>query len=257
MTITTILFMFFIYCMIGWVWESTYESILNKKILNRGFLNGPYIPIYGFGGIAILLFLQRFQSENFWSLQTLKIYIIGAVGATLMEYITSYVLEKVLKARWWDYSNYPLNINGRICLIATIFWGIVAVLAINVINPGLMNFHNSLSHDTVLIFVTVMSTLFVVDIGITINSILDLKKRLSLLLALEKDKVTQAFTGSKEMLSKYRSKLSDLESPFVKRLIAAFPKLKFTSEPIQKVFDRVKSLKNKKEKTEESGKESE
>lgn len=236
-----IICLFFVYCMMGWVWESCYESFLNKKLLNRGFLNGPYIPIYGFGGTFILVVLQRFQAPLL-SLASVKIYIIGAIGATILEYITSYVLEKVLKARWWDYSDYPLNLNGRICLIATLFWGLVAVLAINVLNPFLVKKYMAMPHDTVLIFASVMCTLFVVDLGVTINSILDLQSRLQLMMTIEAEKMIEIVSGTTGNFSKYKNKFLNLGNPFTKRIIESFPKLRFTSSQMQKAFMKIKSL---------------
>lgn len=246
MDILTILFMFFIYCFIGWVWESTYESILNKKLLNRGFLNGPYIPLYGFGGLFILLFLQQFQTP-FKDVMTIKIYFIGAIGATILEYVTSYALEKILKARWWDYSEYPLNINGRICLIATIFWGVVAVVAIDFLNPFLLRFYQGLSHDSVLIFVTAMCTLFILDLAVTINSILDLRNRMQLIISLEKDKLADSFTEKLGELSRYKERLALIGNPFTRRILRSFPKLKFSSEPLQRTFMKIKNFRNRKE----------
>lgn len=246
MDLLTILFMFFVYCLIGWVWESIYESILNKKILNRGFLNGPYIPLYGFGGLIILLFLQRFQTP-FMNIMTVKIYFIGAIGATVLEYVTSYVLEKILKARWWDYSEYPLNLNGRICLIATVFWGVVAVAAIDFINPFLLKFYSGLSHDTVLIYVTAMCTLFILDLVVTINSILDLRNRMQLLISLEKDKITDSFAEKIGELGKYKEKLSLIGNPFTRRILRSFPKLKFSSDVLQKTFVKIKNFRMKKD----------
>lgn len=230
--------------MIGWVWESIYESILNKKILNRGFLNGPYIPIYGFGGTAILVFLQRFQAPIL-SGRTAAIFLIGAVGASTLEYLTSYVLEKCLNARWWDYSNYPLNVNGRICLIATVFWGVVAVVAIDLLNPWLLKTYAKFSHDSVLIFVSVMSTLILVDLGITINSLLDLRKRLQLLVSMETDKISELFADRGQLLIKYKEKLENFSNPFTKRIVNAFPKLKFNSDKAQEIFIRIKEFRKK------------
>ena len=244
MNFLMVLFLYFIYCMIGWVWETTYESIRGKKFVNRGFLNGPYIPIYGFGGVAILLFLQRFEAPLL-SFRTVQIYFAGTIGATIMEYVTSYVLEKVLKARWWDYSDYRFNLNGRICLIASIFWGVVAVAAIDIINPFLQGFYAGLSHDAVLIFVSVMSTLFVVDIAVTVNSILDLQNRLQLLLVLEKDRVSEAFGDRFKGLEKYRERLTAIGNPFTKRILTSFPNMKFTSETVQTVFNKLKKLRRK------------
>ena len=168
--LVTIACMFFLYCQIGWVWECIYESILNKKLLNRGFLHGPYIPIYGIGGMIILLGFQRFQTP-LWSTKTIWIYVIGALGATLLEYVTSVFLEKKLNARWWDYSNYPLNFQGRICLIATLFWGVVAVVAIDILNPFLAEAATHIPLIFMILYAGIMAILMIIDAIITIHSV--------------------------------------------------------------------------------------
>lgn len=245
-----IIYVFFAYSMLGWVWESIYESILNRKILNRGFFNGPYIPLYGFGGVGCFVVLQRFQAP-LKSPETLKIYIIGAVGATVLEYVTSYVLEKTLKARWWDYTNYPLNINGRICLIATVFWGAVAIGAIDYLNPFLFKVKEQFSHDSLLIVLTFLVTTFFYDFCITINSILDLQKKIQLIISMEKDNVFEAFAEKKEAFAKYRDRFMEIQNPFITRIIRNFPNLRFVSKNVQGVFTKIKEhLPHKKDKDE-------
>ena len=246
MSIKLLLFLFFVYCLIGWVWESTYESIRNKKILNRGFLNGPYIPIYGCGGMIIFLTMQRFQAP-FFSITTLAAYFIGAIGLTLIEYLTSFVLEKILKARWWDYSDYPLNINGRICLIASVFWGFVTLFGIDLLNPFLIRLYDNIPRDVSLVYVSVMCTLFILDIAVTIDSIIDLKNRIQMMLSMEKEKVVDAFSGSAEFIKTQGRRLSKIGNPFTKRIITSFPNLKFNSEKVQGVFVRFKKMMNRKD----------
>ena len=246
MSLKLLLFLFFVFCLIGWVWESIYESIRNKKLLNRGFLNGPYIPIYGCGGMLIFLTMQRFQAP-FLSMKTLAAYFIGAIGLTLIEYLTSYILEKILKARWWDYSDYPLNINGRICLIASVFWGLVTLFGIDILNPFLLNLYEKIPADVSLVYVSVMCTLFILDIFVTIDSIIDLKNRMQLLLTMEKDKVLDVFSGGADFIKAQGKRISKIGNPFTKRIIDSFPNLKFNSEKVQKVFLKIKGIMNRKD----------
>ncbi len=246
MSLKLLLFLFFVFCLIGWVWESIYESIRNKKLLNRGFLNGPYIPIYGCGGMLIFLTMQRFQAP-FLSMKTLAAYFIGAIGLTIIEYLTSYILEKILKARWWDYSDYPLNINGRICLIASVFWGLVTLFGIDILNPFLLNLYEKIPADVSLVYVSVMCTLFILDIFVTIDSIIDLKNRMQLLLTMEKDKVLDVFSGGADFIKAQGKRISKIGNPFTKRIIDSFPNLKFNSEKVQKVFLKIKGIMNRKD----------
>ena len=230
--------LFFVYSFMGWVWESIYESVLNRKILNRGFLIGPYIPIYGFAGLIYYIIFQRFKSEVFFSYNTLYIFIGGMVIATIAEYITSYVLEKFLNARWWDYSDYPLNLNGRICLIASVFWGIVTVLVINLVNPKLTILLNSVDHDIKLVYASSMTTMFIIDLVVTINSILDLHNKLRLIISLENLK-TVDIKGS---LGAYKDKIYKLANPFTKRIVDSFPEMRFHSEKMQSALSKLKSI---------------
>ena len=102
--------LFIIFCVAGWIWECVYMSILDKNLVNRGFLTGPYIPIYGFGGLLVQTAFGQW-SNGFLTFNTLKIYLVGALSATILEYIVSYILELAFNARWWDYSNYKFNLK--------------------------------------------------------------------------------------------------------------------------------------------------
>ena len=109
-TVETYFLWLMIYSIIGWIYESTLCSITNKKLINRGFLNGPYCPIYGSGAILVILILGRIKNP-------VLLFFLGALVTCSLEYLTSYVMEKLFHARWWDYSQRKFNINGRVCLI--------------------------------------------------------------------------------------------------------------------------------------------
>ena len=119
---------FFLYSIMGWVYESLLCSVKAGKFVNRGFLKGCYCPIYGCGAILDLLFLGKIENP-------VGLFLLGAVLACTIEYFTSYLLEKFFKMRWWDYSYMKFNINGRICLIGAIVFGILSVLLIMIIHP--------------------------------------------------------------------------------------------------------------------------
>lgn len=242
--------MFFIFCLFGWIWESLYMSIREGRATNRGFLNGPYIPIYGFGGIAIFLVFQRYASA-FISHESIKIYFYGLIFATILEYITSFLMEKIFKARWWDYSNEFMNLNGRICLISSLFWGFLSVLFVQIINPFLLTRINGFSHDMRLIIVTAMSTTMIIDIGVTINSIVSLQQKVSAVLKFDEkfemlknklNDLSEATEEHKKALLESKNKLYSISNPFTKRLISAFPDLRFSSEKRQKAFEKIKEI---------------
>lgn len=115
------LMFFYTYCLFGWCFESTYVSLKNRKPVNRGFLNGPFIPIYGFGAISVLFTALPFRENPIW------VYIVGALTATVLEYVTGVVMEAVFKVRYWDYSKQKFNFQGHICLSSTIAWGFLSL----------------------------------------------------------------------------------------------------------------------------------
>ena len=112
---------FIIFSILGYISEVIYCYILDKKIVNRGFLHGPYCPIYGFGALASIYFLNKYYNDP------LIIFTLGMLLFSVIEYISSYLMEKLFNDKWWDYSNYFLNINGRICLYFGIFWGVLGI----------------------------------------------------------------------------------------------------------------------------------
>ncbi len=126
-----IFFYFVFYSVLGWVYETVLCSLEEKKAVNRGFLCGPYCPIYGAGAVLFLLLLGREQSP-------ILIFVLGAAVACALEYLTSFIMEKAYGQRWWDYSERFLNLNGRICLAGAIVFGLFAVLLIKFIHPAVI-----------------------------------------------------------------------------------------------------------------------
>lgn len=117
---------FYIYCLIGWIWESTYVSVCTRKLVNRGFLKGPFLPIYGSGAICILIVTIPFRG-SVWQMA-----LVGMAAATLLEYVTGAVMERLFRVRYWDYTGKFLNVNGYICLSSTLCWGVMTVLLVKV-----------------------------------------------------------------------------------------------------------------------------
>lgn len=127
--IFNLLVYFIIYSIAGWVLESVYRSFCEKKLINTGFLYGPFCPIYGIGAIIMFLFLRRFQGHF------LVLFLISFFILSIWEYSVGVLLEKIFKTRYWDYSNHKINIKGRVCLFNSICWGILGVLFIMYIHP--------------------------------------------------------------------------------------------------------------------------
>ena len=119
---------FFIYSFLGWLMETILCSINERRFVNRGFLNGPICPIYGVGLSLIFIFLipVRDRIENIF-VEVVVIFLCGTMLATIVEYLVSWLMEKLFHARWWDYSDYKYNINGRVALVISMAWGFLSV----------------------------------------------------------------------------------------------------------------------------------
>ncbi len=122
---------FFIYCFAGWICEELYCAMLDKHFTNRGFLRGPYLPIYGSGAMAIVYVVNPIFSNP------ILIFIFGLVVCSIIEYIGSFILEKAFKIKLWDYSKHFANINGRVCLLNSTLFGLLGIVVVYVIHPFL------------------------------------------------------------------------------------------------------------------------
>lgn len=121
-TLYEYLLWFLVYSILGWVVESTYMSICNKKITNRGFIHGPICPIYGFGGTIVHIAVHSFIGNYVY------MFIAGSLLATMFEFITAHIMIKIFGYVWWDYSNKPLNYRGIVCLESSIAWGFYTII---------------------------------------------------------------------------------------------------------------------------------
>ena len=134
-------FLFLIYSITGWLIEVIGGLIQNKKFVNRGFMIGPYCPIYGIGGVLITILLQDYVNNPF------VLFCVAIVICGVLEYLTSYIMEKVFKARWWDYSKKKFNINGRVCLETIIPFGLLGCFIMYVSNPFIENLLNKVPQN--------------------------------------------------------------------------------------------------------------
>lgn len=162
---------FFFYCVGGWVVESTYCSVAERHFINRGFLNGPYLPIYGCGGIASALLLSRIGSP-------LGVFLTGGALSCLLEYVTSYVMERMYHARWWDYSDKPLNLQGRIWAGGFLQFGCCCLLVTYVSQPPLAVAVASLSGTQLAALSCLSATLMLSDLVVTHVGIAGLRAKM-------------------------------------------------------------------------------
>ena len=169
---------FIVYAFLGWVCEDIYCGIGKRKFINRGFLYGPYCPIYGFGALLVIYPLLMVSKHP------IVVFIFGMVLTSILEYITSFVMEKLFATRWWDYSTYPFNINGRICLQNSLLFGLMALVVVYGLHPIVSRFVARIPLGFLVIFLIMFTIFFVIDI---VNTVIVLLRRKKVFLKLKED----------------------------------------------------------------------
>ena len=210
MSITELFLLFITYAFLGWIVEMFDNYFERNKIVNRGFLIGPYCPIYGVGGLIVTLFLTKYKESIFVT------FGMSVILFAILEYTTSYLMEKIFKARWWDYSDKKYNVNGRICLETLIPFGILGCCALYFVNPIIFSIF-ALVNDIILkIIAFVIFIIFVFDFIISLQIINSFKN--TAVKFLKKDNTEEITRKVKEILIS--------KSVWTKRLIESFPKAK-------------------------------
>lgn len=216
-----LILMFFIYSFGGWIVEVIFTRIFEThKFVNRGFLTGPICPIYGFGAIFVVIFLTKYMSSP------IVLYFMSIVIASILEYTTSYIMEKVFKNRWWDYSQYKYNINGRICLETMIPFGFLALFMMYILNPFILSTLDIMPDNVIKYSAITLSILTIIDIILSFNIIITLKNISS-----------NIRCDSTEAITKKVKEILFSKTIFHRRLIESFPDMK--------VFNKRIILKNK------------
>ena len=211
---------FFIYGFIGWCYESVYVSIKHKRWVNRGFMRGPLLPLYGSGAILLLFVTIPFRDNLFF------MFIAGAIGATALEYITGVTMEALFKVRYWDYSNRKFNFQGHICLAATTLWGFFAIIIVKVIHRPIENMVFALPETLVEIGVMLVSILSAADFALSFKAAWDIRdvlikleelqremermqKRMDVILAFAEDRREQVVINTYERLDELTDSLEE------------------------------------------------
>lgn len=163
------LFFFYFYCFFGWCFESAFVSVKGKKFVNRGFMRGPFLPLYGSGAIMMLVVSMPF-SNNLW-----LTYIAGCIGATVLEYITGIIMEALFKVRYWDYSNQKFNFQGQICLSSTLAWGGLTILMTRVVHKPIEGFVLAVPINILAAITFVLTIYIVVDFTLSFKAAIDLR----------------------------------------------------------------------------------
>ena len=167
-----LLWIFIIYAFIGWCTEVGYAALDTGKFVNRGFLNGSYCPIYGCGIVIVVAVLTPLK-ENF-----IILFIGSFLLTSILEFVTGFLLEKIFHDKWWDYSNFPFNIKGYVCLKFSIYWGLACTFVMDIVHPIIYKFITMIPHILGIVMITIFIGVFAVDFVITVSTILKFNKRL-------------------------------------------------------------------------------
>lgn len=170
-----LVWIFIIYAFIGWCAEVSFAAVDSGKFVNRGFLNGPYCPIYGCGVVIVVAVLTPIKESLF------ILFLGSMLLTTVLEFLTGFILEKVFHNKWWDYSDKPFNIMGYVCLKFSILWGLACTFIMKVLHPSIYKFITIIPHVLGIVLLSIIMTAFFIDLGVTVSTILKFNKRLKLM----------------------------------------------------------------------------
>lgn len=163
---------FFVYGFLGWCTEVAFAACKEHRFVNRGFLNGPFCPIYGFGVSLVIIFLTPYRSN------LILLYIASIILVTLLEGITGWAMDKIFHNKWWDYSNMPLNIGGYVCLPFSLVWGIACVAIMNLIHPLIHHVLALMPRTLGIVLIVLFGILLIIDTCVTTSAIFKFNRQL-------------------------------------------------------------------------------
>ena len=221
--------MFFIYSVIGYIAEILFCTLKSKRLVwNRGFLIGPYLPIYGTGAVLMAITLGRYREDP------LTLFILSTVYCSILEYFTSYVLEKIFHLRWWDYSEKKFNINGRVCLSNGVLFGIGGLIIVEIVHPIIEKIIYTTNPVITMIFASITFGIFMTDLIVSIRILFGLKTNIKKITS--RDATNEIKKEVMEFLKNY--------NVLTGRLIRSFPDLEKLNGPnfekFRHTFDGVK-----------------
>mgnify|MGYP004625761281 CR=1 FL=1 len=219
---------FFTYSVIGWIVESLFVSLQSKPIhfINRGFLVGPYCPIYGYGSLGMILYLEQYKNN------LVTVFLLSVIICTILEYVTSYIMEKLFKTRLWDYSKKKFNLNGRVCGENALLFGLGGVIIVYVVHPLLNGVLNQLDGTILLMIEIILFVIFLTDTIVSFNIMNRFKKTISNI-DMRKDSTLEF----KKMVS---DKMNEGHKIFQERLLKAFPNIDLN--PFNAISKELKGL---------------
>lgn len=213
---------FIIYSFIGWSIEVIGKLIEKHRFINRGFLIGPICPIYGFGCLAIILLLSKYKSDP------IILFFMAIIICSILEYLTSYIMEKMFHVRWWDYTRRKFNINGRICAETMIPFGILGCFVLYIVNPFFNSILSKISVMSLNVIALIIFLIYLIDNILSLTIMFGFKGTLK---TIEKDGTEEITKEVKEVLLK--------RNFLYKRLIKAFPNIKNKNERLEELKNKI------------------
>ncbi|WP_461225618.1 putative ABC transporter permease [Lacticaseibacillus suihuaensis] len=226
---------FFAYAFVGWVWESGFVSVQKRRWVNSGFLNGPWIPVYGFAMTAVLAAIAPFQNN------IVALYLLSAIVITIIEYVTSWLMEALFHARWWDYSNVPLNLNGRVALPISAFWGLGMVVIVKYVHPLVSQVVGRVDTTYGMFASFLLIALFMFDLGFTLANMLAFgaaTKRIGDAIETQKKALAAAAAAAGDRLEQEYPWLEQYRKDAAAR--AKLPRLSYVQRRILKSFPNLR-----------------
>ncbi len=207
--VSTYILYFFLYSFLGWSMEVICKLLEQKHFVNRGFLIGPICPIYGYGVLSIILLIDR-NTTDF-----LAVFLKSILVCSILEYFTSYLMEKLFQARWWDYSRRKYNINGRICLETMVPFGLLGCFVIFWLHPTMIKIVNLLNPATKIVIAIIFAFLYSIDNIVSFYVMNKIKKEIK----------NQKIDNTERIRKKVLSFIEE-NSYFYKHIKNAYPKFK-------------------------------
>lgn len=262
MTFSQYVLCFFIYAFLGYVCEVIYCSIGQRKLVNRGYLYNPICPIYGYGAVLVIFAMTPIKNLGTWYFPL--VFLAGTILVTILEYLTSYFMEKIFHMRWWDYSRYKFQINGRVCLLNSTLFGLLIMFVMYVIQPFiekyiLANINNTVLYSldgvlfTVMVVDTIFSTIKNINIANVIVKLGELEEKASVKLNEIKDEASIKINTIKDEASeklaetkkKLTLKLEELTKKYPNLLVRKIGRNRKTAEEI--IDDNLKMIEDSKD----------
>lgn len=225
--------LFLIYSIIGWILEVITVFIGTKKFINRGFMLGPYCPIYGYSSIIMIFYLNHYKDNP------LTVFLLSVIICSFVEYLISYIMEKLFSARWWDYSHRKFNINGRVCLTNAFLFGVLGVILVYIANPFFTEILSKVNKNILTIIGIILIILFVSDLITSLIVTFNLKSKIK---NLNIDVTEELNKKIKELLE---TKVLN------RRILKAYPKYriniikKYSKTKHKKLKDKIEKVKDK------------